>query len=186
MRPTLFALPLLIALTPAPQRTSVQARATVRGACPVSMMAQRRDTGQTMWIVSLEDQSNPRHATTATPGSAGVHVSLTAPEKSPIRQADLAVYFVPPGTRALPVYNQYSPYPRKAPKPPAERKKTFHIPASDGASLDLTADLLVGPASGITHIHILSLDYADGATWTAPNNAACTVEPDGLLLVGAH
>ncbi|HZL26946.1 MAG TPA: hypothetical protein VFC39_10475 [Acidobacteriaceae bacterium] len=186
MRLTLFALPLLIALTPAPQRTNVQARATAHGSCPVSMIAQRRDAGQTMWIVSVEDAAKPKHDEAPKPGSTGLRISLIAPENSPIHQADLAVYFVPPATRALPVYNQYSQYPQKAPKPPAERKKTFHISASDDTSLNLTADLLVGPASGITHIHILSMDYADGTTWTAPNNAACTVAPNGILLVGTH
>jgi len=184
---TFFALPVLAALTeltsppPPPQRVAVQTRAT--GTCPVGLMAQRRDDGQTMWVVSLEDEAKPNHATTPKPGSAGVRVSLTASERSTIRQAELAVYFVPPGTRVLPV-NQYSQYPPKLPKAPAEQKKTFHVAASDDNSQQLTADLLVGPASGITHIHILSMNYADGTTWTAPNKTACTVEPNGLLLVG--
>lgn len=183
MRLTLFALPLLAALT-APTQTAQQTLATVearmtQGTCPVGMMAQRRDAGQTIWIVSLEDEANPKHSTTPKPGSAGVHVRLTAPEKSPIRQAELAVYFVPPGARVVPVYGQ-------KPKPPAEQKKTFHLSASGDTSAKLSADLLVGPSAGITHVHLLSIDYADGATWTAPDNSACTVEPNGLLLVGAH
>jgi hypothetical protein len=184
MRPTLFALPLLIAFTPAPQRTNAQARVTAHGSCPVSMIAQRRDSGQTMWVVSLEDAAKPKHDEAPKPGSTGLHITLTAPENSPIHQAELAVYFVPLATRALPVSNPYSQYPQKAPKPPAEQKKTFHISATDDASLDLTTDLLVGPASGITRIHILSMDYTNGTTWTAPNNSACTVEPNGLVLVG--
>ena len=185
---TFSALPVLAALTapaPPPQRatarTTAQTRAT--GSCPVGLMAQRRDDGQTIWVVSMEDEAKANHATAPKAGSAGVHVSLTAGEKSPIRQAELAVYFVPPATRVLPV-NQYSQYAPKAPKPPAEQKKTFHVSSSDGNSQELTADLLVGPASGITHIHILSMDYADGTTWTAPNKSACTVEPNGLMLVG--
>jgi hypothetical protein len=188
MRLTLFALPLLAALTaptPTAQRTNAQARVTAHGTCPVSMIAQRRDAGQTMWVVSLEDAAKPKHDEAPRPGSTGLHITLTAPENSPIHQAELAVYFVPPATRALPVYNQYSQYPSKAPKPPAEQKKTFHISATDDASLNLTTDLLVGPASGITRVHILSMDYTNGANWTAPNNSACTVEPNGLLLVGA-
>lgn len=181
---TFFALPVLAALTapaPAPQRVTAQPRAT--GTCPVGLMAQRRDDGQTIWVVSMEDEAKPNHATTPKAGSAGVRVSLTASERSTIRQAELAVYFVPPATRVLPV-NQYSQYAPKAPKAPAEQKKTFHVSSSDDNSQQLTADLLVGPASGITHIHILSMNYADGTTWTAPNKSACTVEPNGLLLVG--
>jgi hypothetical protein len=184
MRLALFALPLLATLTapaPTPQRAAVQTRVT--GNCPVGLMAQRRDDGKTVWVVSFEDEAKTNHATTLKPGSAGVHVSLTASERSTIRKAEVAVYFVPPATRVLPV-NQYSQYAAKAPKAPAEQKKTFHVSASDDNSQQLTADLLVGPASGITHIHILSMDYADGTTWTAPNKNACTVEPNGLLLVG--
>jgi hypothetical protein len=177
MRLTLVALPLLAALT-APTQTAQRAdiQATATGDCPVGMFAQRRDSGQTMWIVSLQDESNPNHATAPQPGNTGVRVSLTAPRKSPIRQAELAVYYVAPGTHALLISNK---------KSPPDLKKTFHLAASDDASLHLTGDLLVGPSAGITLIHLLSLDYADGATWTAPNNTACTVEPSGLLLVDA-
>jgi len=181
MRLTLFALPLLAALT-APTQTAQQTlpatlNVTAYGTCPVGMFAQRRDSGQTMWIVSLEDAINPGHPTTAKPGSTGVHISLTAPKKSPIHQAELAVYYVAPGTHALLIADK---------KSPTNLKKTFHLSASDDASLKLTGDLLVGPSAGITHIHLLSLNYADGTTWTAPNNTACTIEPNGLLLVGTH
>jgi len=185
---TPFALPVLAALT-VPTQTAQHTvpstlNVTAYGTCPVGMMAQRRDSGQTIWIVSLEDTAKLKHDETPKPGSTGVHVSLTAPEKSPIRQAELAVYFVPPGTHVLPVHNQYGS--QGSPKAPAEQKKTFHVSASDDASLRLTADLLVGPAAGITHIHILSMDYADGTTWTAPNKFACTVEPNGFLLVATN
>lgn len=146
------------------------------GNCPVGMTAQQRASGQTVWTTALEDAANPRNLDSLRPGNTGVHVELNAHGKSSIHQAELAVYFMAPRTRVLPVV--------EADALPAQ-KKTFNL-ATDRASLKLMGDLLVGPAASITRVQLLSLTYADGTTWSARSDSPCSVEPDRFILVDAR
>jgi hypothetical protein len=141
------------------------------------MFAQRRDSGQTLWTTSFEDENKPQKVKPLQPGNTGVHVELDSHDKAVIRQVELAVYFVAPGTRALPVASTGAP---------ADLRKTFNLSADNGASLKLRADLLVGPAGGITRVHVLSIDYTDGTSWHAKSDSACSVEPSRFILVNAR
>jgi hypothetical protein len=187
MRHRLFSLPLLIATTafaqnqttPAKQfpipNTSVH-RTIPFNACPVGMAAQRSNTGQLLtWTVSLEDSPQAPKALAARTASAALHVQLNAHDHTTsLRQVELAVYYVAPGSRLLPI---------ETTAPPADLKKTFDLAADGGASLQLTANLLIGPASNITRVHLLSITYADGTSWTAASDTICSIEPNRFLRV---
>jgi hypothetical protein len=154
--------------------TTLPAHITVSGSCPVGMFAERHDTGQTLWVTSFEDEHQPQKLNPSKPGNTGVHVELDSHGKATIRQVEIAVYYVAPGARALPVAAEGSP---------SDLHKTFNLSAENGAALKLAGDLLVGPAAGITRIHLLSIDYADGTSWHPNGETTCSVEPSRFLLV---
>jgi hypothetical protein len=186
MRLTLFALPLLAATSVFAQTQEetqlqtaleLQKNIVIQNSCPVGMFAQRRDSGQTLWITSFEDEHQPQKINPLKPGNTGVHVFLSSHGKATIRQVEIAVYYVAPGTRVLPVGSDNTP-----PDP----RKTFNLSAENGASLKLAGDLLLGPVAGITRVHLLSIDYTDGTSWHAPRESACSIEPSRLLLVNGR
>jgi hypothetical protein len=144
------------------------------GGCPVHLFTHQQGDPATVWITSFEDARN------AEPNSqhSGLHVDLNAATKA-IKQVELAVSFLPPGTRVLPIAGQY----RAERTPAPEAKKTFTIAAKNSASLQLAADLLIGPAAAITRVKLLRVDYADGTAWQANT---CSVEPSRLLRIDTH
>lgn len=192
MRPTLFAL-ILLAATATPILAQAQAQrqfpvpsaATMRpsppqiftgtngGTCPIRMTAQRQDAGQTLWTIALEDEQG---STAMRPGDAGVHVELNGFNDKAIQQVKLAVYFLPPGTRALPVAESQTDATRK----------TFDLAAPDGFASKLTGDLLVRHAATITRVRLLSITYANGSTWHPSSSASCNIEPNRFILVGSR
>ena len=195
MRPTLFAL-ILLAATATPILAQAQAQrqfpvpsaATMRpsppqiftgtngGTCPIRMTAQRQDAGQTLWTIALEDEQGPKAETAIRPGDAGVHVELTGFREKAIQQVRLAVYFLPRGTRALPVAESQTDATRK----------TFDLAAPDGFASKLTGDLLVRHAATITRVRLLSITYANGSTWHPSSSASCNIEPNRFILVGSR
>lgn len=197
MRPTLFALTLLAAtaapiLAQAPAQTQfpVPSAATTRpahivftgtnaGTCPIGMTAQRRDAGQTLWTVALEEERSPKTEAAMRPGDAGVHVELNGFKDKAIRQVKLAVSFTAPGSRALPVTESET-------GAPPELKKLFDLVAADGSATRLVGDLLVRHAANITRVHLLSITYADGSTWQASSSTDCSIEPSRVILVGSR
>jgi hypothetical protein len=185
MRFTLFVLPLLAASpvfaqtqteTQLQAQLEVQKAAVIQSSCPVGMFAQRRDSGQTLWITSFEDEHQPQKIDPLKPGNTGVHVFLSSHGKATISQVEIAVYYVSPGARTLPV---------AADGTPADLHKTFNLSAENGAALKLAGDLLLGPVAGITRVHLVSIDYADGTSWHA-TESACSVEPSRFILVDTH
>jgi hypothetical protein len=191
MRPTFFVLALLAATSalgqvqtqtpklsqPPDASTTLPAHVTVSGNCPVGMFAERRDSGQTLWITSFEDEHQSQKLNPSKPGNTGVHVDLNSHGKATIRQVEVAVYYVAPGTRALPVTSDGTS---------ADLRKTFSLSAENGAALKLAGDLLIGPAAGITRVHLVSIEYADGTSWHAATDNACSVEPSRFVLVGTR
>lgn len=198
MRPTLFAL-ILLAATATPILAQAQAQrqfpvpsaATMRpsppqiftgtngGTCPIRMTAQRQDAGQTLWTIALEDEGGPKAETAMRPGDAGVHVELTGSREKAIQQVKLAVYFLPRGSRAVPVTESET-------GTTSDLKKTFDLAAPDGFASKLTGDLLVRHAATITHVRLLSITYANGSTWHPSSSASCNIEPNRFILVGSR
>jgi hypothetical protein len=143
------------------------------------MKAERQASGQREWIVSLEDGLQLQHPNTRA-NNAGVHVELVGFKSKPIRQAEVAVYYMAPGIHSLQV-GQAS----DAAVPTSDLKKTFVLSAADGESNALLAgSLLVGNAASITRVRLLRVEYSDGSTWQPTSASACTVQP-GLLMAVA-
>ena len=151
--------------------------------CPVGMKAERQASGQREWIVSLEDAlqvQRPNNTTRA--NNAGVHVDLVGFRSKPMRQAEVAVYYIAPGVHSLLVDQAGD-----ATLPASDLKKTFVLSAADGEShVQLAGSLLVGNAASITRVQLLSVEYSDGSTWQTNGASSCTVEPGLLMAVSSH
>jgi len=188
MRPALITLVLLLATTAFAQTDKTQQaqtdkamqglRAIELAACPVGIFARHQGSPAALWTTSLEDQ----HKSTAELKTlhTGVHVDLNAPHKE-IKQAELDVFFLPPGVRALPVKgSQFAPSQNPAP----ETHKNFSL-AAGSASHRLDGDLLLGPVASITHVSLMHVIYSDGTEWTAPTASSCSVKPSLYMPVQA-
>lgn len=140
------------------------------GGCPGALSARRQSPGGTIWTVSREDAKDS--ALKQQPGNSGVYVALSA--KGALREIELSVSYLPPGTRVVPV---------GAPDKKDTRQKTFEISAN--GQKDVDGNLLVGPAFQITSVHLISATFADGGVWRAPSEDSCTVEPSLFLPVVA-
>jgi hypothetical protein len=141
--------------------------------CPGQLKAQQQSIGgATMWVTALEDKD--KKDLTHAPSSMGVHVEFES-AKTPARSAELSVSYMAAGMRVMPVT------PGASAKGPQELKKTFALAAEDKDRVE--GDLMVGPASMIKDVHLISVTFADGSVWRAPNENACTIEPNRVLPV---
>jgi hypothetical protein len=59
--------------------------------------------------------------------------------------------------------------------------RTLTVPVTDGA-----ADVWVPGLTGVSSIELVSLEYADGSTWTPSGADSCRFAPDPLMLIAAH
>jgi hypothetical protein len=194
MRPILIALILLTATTTFAQTDKTQedkARAGLKAqedkmrlqqelhGCPVGFTAQHQGSPAAIWTTSLEDAN--KSAAELKKLHSGVHVDLHAPHKE-IKQAELAVFFLPPGTRALPVTgSQFA----ASPEPASEMHKNFSLVSGKDPSHQLDGDLLLGPVASITHIKLLHVIYSDGTEWKAHNSDTCSIKPSLYMPVDA-
>jgi len=186
MRPVLIALTLIVAtaaLAQAPTHAVVKAdtfsMVPVEG-CPVGITAHHQGSPAAIWTTSLEDAN--KSADQLKSLHSGVHVDLNAPHKE-IKQAELAVFFLPPGMRVLPVTgSQFAP----SSAPAAETSKNFSLVADKSASHRLDGDLLLGPVASVTHISLMHIVYTDGTEWTAHSSATCSREPSKFMPVDAR
>jgi hypothetical protein len=184
MRFTLFAAALLaatatVAQTPTPATVTQTVSGTVSlSGCPVGITARQQGSPAAIWTTSLEDQHKSAAELKAL--HIGVHVDLNATRKE-IKQAELAVFFLPPGTRALPVTgSQFA----QSSSPAPETSKNFSLVAGSASHL-LNGDLLLGPVASVTHISLMHVIYSDGSEWKAHSSNSCSIEPSHFMPVGA-
>lgn len=59
--------------------------------------------------------------------------------------------------------------------------RTLTVPVADGA-----ADVWVPGLTGVSSIELVSLEYADGSTWTPSGADSCRFAPDPLMLIAGH
>jgi hypothetical protein len=193
MRPVLIALTLLAATTAFAQTDKTQEDKTQTEmrlqrelvkmrlqqelyGCPVGITAQHQGSPAAIWTTSLDDAN--KSAAELKKLHTGVHVDLNAPHKE-IKQAELAVFFLPPGTRALPVAaSQFTS--SSAPAP--ETSKNFSLVAGS-ASHRLNGDLLLGPVASVTHISLMRVIYSDGTEWKARSSSSCSIEPSHFMRI---
>jgi len=179
MRSTLIAFTLLAATAASAQTkpSTVQVQAAAPSGCPVGITASHRGSPAAIWITSLEDaDKSPAELRTM---HTGVHVDLNASHKE-IKQAELDVFFLPPGTRVLPVAgSQFAPSPAPAP----ETSKEFSLVSGKNPSLELDGNLLLGPVASITHVSLMHVIYTDGTEWKAHNSHSCSIQPSLFMPV---
>jgi hypothetical protein len=153
-------------------------------ACPVSMYAHQQGDPVAMWTTSLEDANKFPYKSdgrTLMPHT-GVHVNLNAQRRA-IKQVELVVSFMPPGTRVLPVTGSQFQSDQKAPA--SEAQKNFELYADDATGLKLSGNLLLGPVADITRVTLVGIHYADGGSWTAPAHNSCSIKPSLYMPVDA-
>jgi hypothetical protein len=59
--------------------------------------------------------------------------------------------------------------------------RTVTVQVTDGA-----ADVWVPGLTGVSSIELVSLEYADGSTWTPSGADSCRFTPDPLMLIAGH
>jgi hypothetical protein len=126
-----------------------------------------------VWTTALEDQE--KKGRTPAPGSMGVHVEFDG-AKMQARSVELSVRYLPFGLRVMPVTPDTN-----AKSSQESKKKTFTLVGED--KTPIAGNLMVGPASMIDSVHLMSVTFSDGSVWHAPNDSACTVAPERLILV---
>jgi hypothetical protein len=142
--------------------------------CPGALQARQQATGgATVWTTALGDDS----AAWARPGGLGIHVEFEG-RNTAVKSLELQVSYLPLGLHAMLVAPRMT---NTATGQPRERTKTFNLDRV--AAMRIGADLLVGPAATITRVHLVSVMFADGSVWHAPNEDACTVVPSRIMLV---
>jgi hypothetical protein len=147
--------------------------------CPGQLQARQQATGgAVVWTTALEDQSD-KTAWTARPSGLGIHVEF-AGVKTAVKAMELRVSYLPLGLRRMPLDTTLR---NTVAESPQERAKTFDLDRE--AAMQIGGDLLVGPAAMITRVHLVSATFADGSLWRAPDEDACTIEPNRWLLLEA-
>jgi len=181
MRPVLIAFTLLAATTATVSaqtdksqedrtRAEMRLQQELYG-CPVGITAQHQGSPAAIWTTSLEDAN--KSATELRALHSGVHVDLNAPHKE-IKQVELVVFFLPPGTRALPVAgSQFTP----SSVPAAETSKRFSLVSGNTPTHQLDGDLLLGPVASVTRVSLMHVTYSDSSEWNAHSSATCSIKP---------
>lgn len=141
--------------------------------CPGAFQANQHAIGgaRTVWTVAFEDKDKKDKWWPAS-GSMGVHVVLQT-ARMPMQTLEFSVSYLPPGLRMTPD----GPEARGV----QELKKSYTLVVKD--RVQVQGDLLVGPASTITRVHLVSATFADGSEWHAASEDACSVEPSRVMAV---
>ena len=141
--------------------------------CPGAFRADQHDVGgaRTVWTVAFEDRDK-RDKWWPESGSMGVHVVFQNLQ-TPTRSLEFSVSYLPPRVRVTPAASD-----RQSAQ---EMKKSYTLAVRDKVSVQ--GDLLVGPASAVTRVHLISATFADGSVWRAASDDACSVEPSRVLAV---
>lgn len=161
-------------LTKAAPLVSSQAPPTEAN-CPGALRAQHKPSGvATVWTVAQEDKG--REIQARNPRGPGLHVEFDG-VKDKVKALELSVSYLPAGLRVTPVEAGVDS------KSTKESKKTFVLQQEAARQFD--ADLLVGPAAKITHVHLVSVTYADGGVWRAASEDVCSVIPSLYMPVEA-
>ena len=148
-------------------------------ACPGQLQAQQQATGGgTVWTTAYEDRGD-KAEWIVRPRGLGIHVEF-ANAKTAVKGLELRVSYLPLGLRSVPLGAQLT---NGAERSPQEKVKTFNLDRE--AAMHVGGDLLVGPAATITHVHLMSVTFADGSVWRASSDDQCSIVPSKFMLVEA-
>ena len=140
--------------------------------CPGWMRADQHTIGgqRTLWTTSFEDKDK-KGTWWPVLGTLGVHVEFQGTETR-ARSLEFSVSYLPAGVREVSGAGA---------KGAQEMKKTYALTGGDKARVE--GDLLVGPASTVTRVHLVSATFADGSEWHAASEDACSVQPMRVMAV---
>jgi len=164
---------LLIALLAAAQPLSGGVTKAASTTCPGAFRANQHEVGgaRTVWTVAREDK-NKKDKWWPASGSMGVHVVLQT-ARMPLQTLEISVSYLPPGVRITPAGPEANGV--------QELKKNYTLTVHDKVVVE--GDLLVGPASTVTRVHLVSATFADESEWHAASEDACRVQPDRVIAV---
>jgi hypothetical protein len=141
-------------------------RPTLISGCPVGFFASRQANGQ---IMSANDgpQAGP---------AQGLHLKLNHLSSTPdIQSIEVKVYGTSPKERVLPVGRQATD----------TVSKTFELQRQTGTDSLSDADVWMHKVGSLSWVDLISITYADGATWHATESLKCRAVPSNFILVGS-
>ena len=155
--------------SPTPGKTSdpvvLYANRPDNSGCPVGLSATRQATGQTM-TAGDDGQAGP---------AQGLHLMFHHLLPGPaIDSIEITVYGVSPKGRVLPA----------AALPSDDVSKTFELRRKTGSDSLSDADVWMHNVSSLSRVDLISIHYANGATWHATENLKCRIVPSNFVLVG--
>jgi len=143
--------------------------------CPVDITAQPRGASGSEWIIALGDAEQAKSGNASYSPDAGVHVEVNAPKDKRLSRVKLAVEYKKRPSGFQPIDGSRS----------ADWSKSYELSAGDGAARLLAGDLLVGPDLMATRVHVVSLTYSDGSTYTVEKRA-CTAPVNFVVRIEAR
>lgn len=136
--------------------------------CPGWLRADQHTVGgqRILWTFALEDKDK-KDQWWPILGSLGVHVAFQGPETR-TRSLEFSVSYLPPGVRST------------GREGSAQLLKKSYVLTGDEKER-LEGNLLVGSASTVTRVQLVSATFADGSVWHAASDGACSVEPNRVI-----
>jgi hypothetical protein len=136
-----------------------------RPVCPINFYATRQAGGQIMTAGDAK-QAGPAH---------GLHLTLNLPGGLAIESIEVTVYATSSRARVLPVDSASSD----------AVSKTFELHRTAGSASLNDADVWMYKVGSVSWADLISITYADGATWHATPNLPCRAIPSNFLPVGS-
>jgi hypothetical protein len=131
--------------------------------CPIGFFASRQGTGHAMTAGDAK-QAGP---------AQGLHLMLDHLTAPAIESIEVTVYGVSSKARVLP-----------AGPPPEDISKTFELRRTAGSNSLSDADVWMPNVGALSKVDLISIHYANGATWHTTENLKCRAVPSNFLLIG--
>jgi hypothetical protein len=138
--------------------------------CPVSLHAQQSAAGQ---MVQVGGQ-HPKGI------GQGLHLVLTSPNQPQMVAARVTVRGLTPRNRVTRTLSSLSD------DTDADAARTVAIALNPEPNKAATGDLWVPGLTAIHSVELVSVTFADGATFKLPSGANCRTRPDPLMLISGR
>ena len=144
---------------------------TLRAECPVDLKVSHGPSFQ-----KKETEYGPFAPPAQEVQGQNIQLTLTNHSPSEIVSAQITVYGFSDKWRAIPLSGATNS---------PDLKKTVTVVLKVKGNDHASRDLSLHRFTSVTYVDLESLTYADGARWDAPSAAACSVTPDGVMLLSA-
>jgi hypothetical protein len=169
MKHTLLTLAILLTATGAPGQSSLTSSHSLKPAgCPVSLEADHTGLFLKRDVKDLDPQPNVLRQR--------IHLTITNLSSQNIVSADVTAHGLSEKWRLAPLMAT-QPVPDLA----KQIKVTLEVKGNDHASHDLAFYHF----ATVTSLDVNAVSYADGSSWHAKTQGACSVTPSPLMLVSS-